>query len=268
MQSSWLFLNIDELFYRLHLLLEWVWYFLSLQWIFGDSSAARNLEQGGLGPTSDAGFFDRFFSSGIFRIVSSRPSTEYDSIQETLNPTADKNFIELLWGILSGTGDKESVLQILFGTFFGWVLILAIIGLIFKKFLADKIHFMEHRHSLLYDMAQEKYSAASASNKGQRWSEITAKVQTDDVNQWKIAIMDGDILLDEVLSEQGFTGATVAEKLQDAQKNPNLSQIQHAWNAHQVRNKIAHDSAYVLTHREAKSAISMFERFFNELYHL
>jgi len=209
MESSWLFLNIDELFYRLHLLLEWVWYFISLQWIFGDSSAAVNLEQGGLGPTADAGFFDRFFSSGIFRIVSSRPSTEYDSIQETLNPTADKNFVELLWGILTGTGDKESVLQILFGTFFGWVLILAVIGLLFKKFLADKIHFMEHRH-----------------------------------------------------------GTTVAEKLQDAQKNPNLSQIQHAWNAHQVRNKIAHDSAYVLTHREAKATISMFERFFNELYHI
>ncbi len=268
MQSSWLFFNIDELFYRFHLLLEYVWYIVSLQWIFRDSAAARALEQGDLGVASDAGFFDRVFSSGIFRIFSSRPSQEYDSIQEALNPTADKNFFELLWGIINGTGDKESIFQILFGTVLGWIFILALLGFFLKKYLADKIHFMEHKHEMLYEMAQSQYSTASSNNKSERWQKITQQVQTDDPNQWKIAVMDGDILLDEILSEQGFAGNTVGERLTDARESGKLTTIQYAWDGHIIRNKIAHDSTYVLSHRDAKTAISMFERFFNELYHL
>jgi|GEM_PF-420126 len=268
MESSWLFFSIDELFYRLHLILEWVWYIVTLQWIFRDSGAARALEQGDLGVASDAGFFDRIFGSSIFRIFSSRPSQEYDSVQEALNPTADKNFFELLWGIINGTGDKESIFQILFGTVIGWILILALIGFLLKRYLADKIHFMEHRHELLYDLAQSQYSATSAGDKSERWQKITQQVQTDDENQWKIAIMDADILLDEILSEQGFAGATVGEKLQDARTSKRLTTIESAAEAHGVRNKLAHTGGYQLSGREAKTTIAKFERFFNELYHI
>lgn len=271
MQSSWLFFNIDELIYRMHLffsgIFEWLWYIVSLKWIFGDSSAAKAVEAGQLGVGCDAGFFDRWFGSSFFRMGSSRPSAEHDSIQQYLNPAADRSVGDILWGMLFGTGDKESIFSIIFGSFLGWIIILAILGVIWKRFLKDKIHFMEHRHKLMYELAQDKYQTTNAKGKSERWEKILQQIGTDDVNQWKIAIIDADVLLDEVLRDNAYVGDTVADKLKDAQRS-GLTTLQYAWEAHKIRNKIAHDSSYVLTQREAKTAISMFERFFNELYHL
>lgn len=265
--GSWLFLNIDELLYRFHLYIaEPIIRFLSFNWLFRDSGAARAVEEGSLGVAQDAGFFDRFFTSGFFRIFSSRPSQEYDSVQEYLEPTADKNLFELIWGLLFGTGDKESVLAIMMSSFLFWVILVAILAFVFRKYLAGRIHFMEAKHELLYEMAQTKYVEKQANNKADRWQRILQQVSTEDVNQWKIAIVDADILLDDVLSEQGYTGRDLSDKLQDARREGKLGTLEYAAEAHGVRNRIAHDSSYNLSHREAKSAIAMYERFFNEVY--
>jgi hypothetical protein len=79
---------------------------------------------------------------------------------------------------------------------------------------------------------------------------------------WRIGIMEADNLLLEVLTEKGYQGEGVGEKL----KNASFKTIDLAWDAHKIRNRIAHEgSDFQLTEREAKRAFTLFESVFRDL---
>lgn len=79
---------------------------------------------------------------------------------------------------------------------------------------------------------------------------------------WRIGIMEADNMLADVLREKGYQGEGVGEML----KNANFKTIDLAWDAHKLRNRIAHTgSDFVLTEREAKRAFILYEYVFREL---
>ncbi len=79
---------------------------------------------------------------------------------------------------------------------------------------------------------------------------------------WRIGIMEADNLLLEVLTEKGYQGDGVGEKL----KNASFKTIDLAWDAHKIRNRIAHEgSDFELIEREAKRAFILYESVFRDL---
>lgn len=79
---------------------------------------------------------------------------------------------------------------------------------------------------------------------------------------WRIGIMEADNMLQEVLREKGYQGVEVGEMLKEA----SFKTIDLAWDAHKLRNRIAHEgSDFVLTEREAKRAFTLYESVFREL---
>ena len=81
---------------------------------------------------------------------------------------------------------------------------------------------------------------------------------------WSQAIIEADIMLDEILDEQGYVGESVGDKLKQATP-ARFHTIQDAWDAHLVRNEIAHKgSAFQLTEHVAYRTISHYENVFRE----
>jgi hypothetical protein len=79
---------------------------------------------------------------------------------------------------------------------------------------------------------------------------------------WRIGIMEADNLLLEILTEKGYEGEGVGEKL----KNASFRTVDLAWDAHKIRNRIAHEgSDFQLTEREAKRGFTLFESVFRDL---
>jgi hypothetical protein len=79
---------------------------------------------------------------------------------------------------------------------------------------------------------------------------------------WRIGILEADNVLLEVLTEKGYQGDGVGEKL----KNASFKTIDLAWDAHKIRNRIAHDgSDFELTEREAKRAFMLYESVLRDL---
>jgi hypothetical protein len=79
---------------------------------------------------------------------------------------------------------------------------------------------------------------------------------------WRIGIMEADNLLGETLREKGYEGDGVGEML----KNASFKTVQLAWDAHKVRNRIAHDgSSFQLTAHEAKRVFNLYESVLREL---
>ena len=97
-----------------------------------------------------------------------------------------------------------------------------------------------------------------------RWAVIQGHLREETPNSWKIAIIEADIFLEEVLVEAGYVGMTIGEKLKSA--NPaSFTTIQDAWNAHKVRNEVAHVGGdFILTKRLAQETLTQYERVFRE----
>ena len=79
---------------------------------------------------------------------------------------------------------------------------------------------------------------------------------------WRIGIMEADNVLLEILTEKGYQGDSVGEKL----KSASFKTIDLAWDAHKIRNRIAHEgSDFQLTEREAKRAFMLYESVLRDL---
>jgi len=97
-----------------------------------------------------------------------------------------------------------------------------------------------------------------------RWSEVQAHSESQNPNDWKLAIIEADIMLEETLENAGYVGTTIGEMLKGADP-ASFSTVQDAWDAHKIRNQIAHaGSDFVLTKRIAQEAIVKYERVFRE----
>lgn len=98
------------------------------------------------------------------------------------------------------------------------------------------------------------------------WEGIENLINSPNPGDWRLAIIEADRVLDGLLTEKGYSGATFAEKMQNAGSGAFVN-YNRAWEAHKVRNKIAHEgSDYTLTEREAKDAIRGFEATFREFH--
>ena len=97
-----------------------------------------------------------------------------------------------------------------------------------------------------------------------RWTYIRQLIESPQESDWRNAIIEADIMLDEMLNKLGYQGDSVGDKLKTA--NPaHFQTLQDAWDAHRVRNEIAHQgSAYQLSPQVAYRTIGHYENVFLE----
>lgn len=101
-------------------------------------------------------------------------------------------------------------------------------------------------------------------HKSSRLDDIQNHVASDNPNDWKLAIIEADIILDGLLKERGYAGDTLGERLRSITTNQ-LGSLQDAWEAHKIRNMIAHEGPdFVLTKRMAEDTIKRYLRVFAE----
>ncbi|MCA9366800.1 hypothetical protein KC887_00870 [Candidatus Kaiserbacteria bacterium] len=98
-----------------------------------------------------------------------------------------------------------------------------------------------------------------------RLAEVQQHIQSENPNDWKLAIIEADIILDDTLKEKGFAGSSLGERLRSISPTQLVS-LNDAWEAHKIRNRIAHEgSDFVLTERLARETINQYLRVFEEL---
>ncbi len=97
-----------------------------------------------------------------------------------------------------------------------------------------------------------------------KWKLVQEHIGSDDANKWKLAIIEADIILSELLDSMRLPGSGVGEKLKNIEAS-DFEHIEEAWEAHKIRNAIAHQgSDFLITQREAKRVIRLYESVFNE----
>lgn len=110
----------------------------------------------------------------------------------------------------------------------------------------------------------EKPKTEDVSNR--RWKNIQLLISSYNSNDWKQAIIEADIILDEMLEKMGYHGKSIGEKLKQIESSDFLT-LNQAWEAHKVRNQIAHQGGnYVLSKDEAERVIDLYGQVFKEFY--
>jgi hypothetical protein len=93
----------------------------------------------------------------------------------------------------------------------------------------------------------------------QRWKKIISKLEKKSEAEAKLAILEADSLLDEVLKKSGYPGETLTERLEKLTPAtlPNLEELKKA---RQVRESIISDPTYRLEFGKAKEILKIYEK--------
>lgn len=105
---------------------------------------------------------------------------------------------------------------------------------------------------------------ATKPNGNKKWERIQAHINSKNPSDWRLAILEADIILEEMLDKLGYPGTTIGDKLKAVNRG-DFKSIDSAWEAHKVRNAIAHEgSDFQITERETRRVIGQFEEVFKE----
>ncbi len=104
--------------------------------------------------------------------------------------------------------------------------------------------------------------------KNPQWDRVQALANSGAESDWRRAILEADIMLGDMLTQVGYRGKEIGEKLRDA--NPlQFSTLDLAWKAHKVRNDIAHGGEnFHLSGRDANATIDLYRRVFEEFNYI
>lgn len=101
-------------------------------------------------------------------------------------------------------------------------------------------------------------------SKNEKWMKVIKYANSNNASDWRQAIIEADVMLEELLHTIGYVGESVGDMLKSVNKNEFLT-IEDAWEAHKVRNAIAHSGGdFQLSERETKRVIALFEKVFKE----
>ncbi len=181
-----------------------------------------------------------FIVSGLFDNVSFGGNFAFDKILHVL---------DIIWSTYALIAYFFSILM----------LVLYVYASTGKKKLEDLDAESRFRREQIYE---EHFKGGP---KNSRIQDMFEHVSSDSPNDWKLAIIEADIILDEILKESGYAGVSLGERLRSISPTQ-LQSLDDAWEAHKVRNQIAHEgSDFILTHKLAQDTIKQYRRVFHEL---
>ena len=175
-------------------------------------------------------------------------------------------FFRLLYDLFHGFGGVNyTALEATAARIWIWI---AIIGYIIAALSFALIVYLLVRMFELREREEEYYRtllpAPEGAGKNARWEHVKTLAGGTNPSEWREAILEADIMLDEFLTRRGAPGATVAEKLRTLDQ-ADFRSLRDAWEAHRVRNQIAHEgSDFALSDSLTQRTIAHYEAAFRE----
>ncbi len=96
------------------------------------------------------------------------------------------------------------------------------------------------------------------------WNKISKTLEGDDINAIRLAIIEADAVIDDLLKQIGLKGEHMADRLESLSRS-NWKSVDSIWRAHRLRNEIAHSPSFEISPRTALRAKEDYETFLLEL---
>ncbi len=161
----------------------------------------------------------------------------------------------------------SSLVRPLYGLALFFFLVFAV-GITFCKI---RLHFLYAADAVKYAKpAEPAYDTSEPMpdpGLASRWDRILTLIDSPHPNDWRVAVMEADIILGDILTKMGYKGDSIGEILKGIEES-DFQSLQAAWDAHKVRNEIAHNPEFELSQREARRVIDLYRHVFSEFYYV
>ncbi len=167
-----------------------------------------------------------------------------------------ENFLDLLVKDLSVFYNSSFflVIKILLG-FYAIVLFLNIILLIIQRNMVSNI-----REGFTIGMNIPPELTIKKKKLKTKWMKIKEKLQGQNEAEYKLAIIEADDLIGDLISRMGFKGENMAEKIDNIPAGQ-LDNVEDLQAAHQIRNRIIHEENMQFSREEAQKTLELYEKF-------
>ena len=92
----------------------------------------------------------------------------------------------------------------------------------------------------------------------EHWSTVESHLNQEAT--WALAVSEGDKLIDSALQAKGVAGENMGERLKAAQSWFPYNLYQEIWDAHKLRNYLAHEMGAEIGYAQAEAAVRTFRR--------
>jgi len=139
------------------------------------------------------------------------------------------------------------------------------IVLLFIAWIYYQIRFIELRkfeHDRTLERLLQKQQQADTGKNNARWEQVESLFQSSSSGDWRLAIIEADSMLEDLVVQLGYPGENLGERLKSV-NNGDFPDLQAAWEVHLVRNKIAHEGlAYNLVERDKRHIHNLYRKIF------
>ncbi|OGZ64692.1 MAG: hypothetical protein A3A98_01715 [Candidatus Staskawiczbacteria bacterium RIFCSPLOWO2_01_FULL_40_39] len=130
-------------------------------------------------------------------------------------------------------------------------------------FLGAVIWFYMNSSYLTYKFSQDvteflSWQAYGLKEVNKRWKKIMKRMETDLEPEYKIAVIEADDLLYQMLDERGYEGETFEELAKNASKKMSVN-VEDILEAHTVRNSIVYNPDFKLDAETARKMLLNYE---------
>lgn len=188
---------------------------------------------------------------------------EQEVVQEFYELTERPEAVPVIWNELRSGWSADTVFDV-WGPLFPFSILVALLCCIGIIYCALRIWQIRQAEWAGFSRAAHTVAAEDVPRTVLRWQRVLEHAQSEDEHQWRLAILEADIMLNELLDLQGYKGETMADKMKQVPRTQ-FNSIDDAWDAHKVRNRVAHEgSEHRLSEREKNHVINKYERIFRE----
>ncbi len=160
--------------------------------------------------------------------------------------------------LLNNSGIQQSLLPL--KLIFGLVAVLFIVFSVFVLVRSAWVKFL-----FLFDYTEFfTFRPYGLRRVVKKWQKIQQRLETANEGEYKLAVIEIDGMLSDILLRMGFKGETLGERLEIV-TSAIIPNLQDLIQAHQVRNNVVHDPDYKLTLQEAQKTLEIYQVAFTNL---
>lgn len=151
-----------------------------------------------------------------------------------------------------------------------YFLVLKIIFILaFLYFFVSLIYLIKNTHYLEWLILEPLRDSRTRKDYGMKkidseWNKIIKRLEGATEADYKLALIEADGMLDDVLKRIGYKGDSLGDRLKIVTSEI-ISNLDDVWKAHNVRSSIIRDPNYQLTLEETKKVLEIYEKAFKDL---